>query len=196
MAFGFVVVWPLLMMRFGEGDIYAVIGPYACLIIVTCLALRPRELLAALKPTWRSVLSGLAVGAVMTLLTYPAFRLATHVVPWLDGQVQALYHGARSTTLPKALAWITAIGLAEELLFRGLLPLTLQPWRAERHAFTVALVAYTLAQLGTGSLIVALLALVCGALWSILILRTDSLLSSVIAHAIWSPTVIVLLPVT
>jgi membrane protease YdiL (CAAX protease family) len=43
---------------------------------------------------------------------------------------------------------------------------------------------------------VSLIALVCGSIWTVLYRYTGSLTPSLIAHGIWSPTVIVLFPVT
>jgi membrane protease YdiL (CAAX protease family) len=192
----FTGVWFVLLSRFQAGDVYAVMGPYACAVVAACCALRPRELSGALAVHRRAVLSGLAVGLISTALTYPAFQLASRVVPGLDGMVTQLYHGARSTTLPKAFAWSLAVLLAEELLFRGLWPLALRGTMGPRKIYFVALVAYTLAQLGSGSLIVALLALVCGTGWTLLRVYTGSLLASLIAHAIWTPVVLLFYPVT
>jgi uncharacterized protein len=193
---GVVVLWFSLMRRFGEGDVYAVMGPYACLVSAVCVALRPRQTLAWLEAHARAIAIGLAVGALMTLLTYPIFRAAATLMPWLEGQVQGLYHGARSTTLSRALGWVAALALAEELLFRGALPDVLRAYTSERGAYAIATVSYALAQLGAGSVIVMLMALVCGAIWSAQRIYTRSLLSTLIAHLIWSPTVILLYPVT
>jgi membrane protease YdiL (CAAX protease family) len=195
-ALALIVVWFALLTKFGAGDIYAVLGPYACVVAIVCYALRPRELRAALAVNLRSVLYGVGAGLVMTFLTYPAFRLAVQLVPQLDEQVQSLYTGAYSTTVPKALAWLTALVLAEEMLFRGLLPSALRERTGQRNAYVVALIAYTLAQLGSGSWIVALLAFGCGAVWTLLKAQSGSLLAPLIAHAIWTPTLILLYPVT
>ena len=189
-------LWIIMISRFGEGDVYSVMGPFACVVCALCLALRRRELLGSFRASAGGVLSGIAVGVLMTALTYPAFQLAVQVLPSLDAQVQDLYRGARSTTLPKALAWVTAIVLAEEVLFRGVLPKALCQLTQPRNAYALAVIAYTLAQLGSGSFIVALLALTCGTIWTVLRVRTKSLLPALIAHAIWTPTTILLYPVT
>jgi uncharacterized protein len=191
-----IVLWFSLMRRFGQGDVYAVMGPYACFVAAVCVALRPRQVWAWLQAHARAIAIGLGVGALMTLLTYPIFRGAVSVLPWLDGQVQGLYHGARSTTLSKALAWVAALALAEELLFRGVLPDVLRKFTSQRAAYAITTVIYALAQLGAGSVIVMLMALVCGTIWSVQRVYTRSLLSPLIAHLIWSPTVILLVPVT
>lgn len=189
-------LWAVLLRRFDSGDVYAVLGPFACVVCAICFALAPRELLAAFRPRAVPCLAGVAVGVLMTLLTYPVFQLATKLVPALDAQVAGLYEGARSTTTTRALLWLVAIISAEELLFRGLLPHALSPLTGTRTAYLLALALYALCQLGSGSWIVGLLALVCGAIWTILRVRTQSLLASWIAHAIWTPTLIVLWPVT
>jgi membrane protease YdiL (CAAX protease family) len=191
-----IVGWFLLIQRFGEGNVYAVLGPYACVVCAICWTLYPRAMRHWLQPSWRAIWVGFAVGIGMTALTYPVFQLAVHFAPSLDGEVQALYTGARSTTLAKALAWVLALDLAEELLFRGAWPATLRNYMSAPAAFTVSLFSYAFAQLGTGSWIVMVLAFVCGALWTLQRRYTGSLLSPLIAHLIWTPIVILLYPVT
>jgi uncharacterized protein len=192
---GMIVAWSLLMRRFGAGDIYSVIGPYASGVSATLIALRARALRAWLRPSARPIAIGVAVGVGMTLLTYPLFHLAAGLWPGLRASVHGLYAGARSTTPPTAVAWLVAIVLTEELLFRGVLPDLLQTWLAERSAYVLSWVVYGLAQYGTGSLIVVLMAVVCGAVWTLQRRYTGSLLSPLIAHLIWTPVVIVLYPV-
>jgi membrane protease YdiL (CAAX protease family) len=195
-ALGLVAVWVVLMSRFGSTDVYSVMGPYACVVTGVCIALSPRELLAKFTCDTRGVLLGLGVGVVMTVLTYPAFSLAVRFIPSLHAQVAGLYQFASTTSVEKALLWVVALVIAEEVLFREVLPTALQLWTAERTAFALAVVAYSLAQLGSGSWIVFLLALVCGSTWTALRLYTGSVTPSLIAHGIWTPTVIVLIPVT
>jgi membrane protease YdiL (CAAX protease family) len=190
------LVWFLLIQRFGSGDVYAVIGPYACAVSILLIGLRPRAVADGLKPRWRAIGIGLAVGVAMTVLTYPAFRLAAAAFPSLEGHVQSLYSGARSTTLPRALAWVVSVIVAEELLFRGALPDTLSRYVPERSAYAISLVVYMLAQLGTGSLIVTSMAAVCGAIWTLERRLSGSLLAPLISHLLWTPCVILLYPVT
>jgi membrane protease YdiL (CAAX protease family) len=192
---GMLVVWFLLFQRFGAGDVYAV-GPYACAVSGVLIALRHAAIRQWLRPDWRSIAIGVAVGVGMTLLTYPIFRLAAALWPGLTANVIGLYAGARSTTLPKALAWMLAVILAEELLFRGVLPDVLSNWMAQRAAYALTLLIYALAQYGTGSLVVLLMAVVCGTVWSIQRVLTGSLASCLVSHLIWSPTVLLFCPVT
>jgi membrane protease YdiL (CAAX protease family) len=191
-----IVAWFVLIQRFGEGDVYSVLGPFACAVCAVSIAIDPRAMLRWLAPSARAVLVGVGVGLIMTALTYPVFRLAVAIDPSLDTQVEVLYIGVYSTTLPRALAWVVSIILAEELLFRGVWPATLQRWLPARAAYLVSLGAYALAQYGTGSWIVMAMAGVCGSIWTLQRMYTDSLLSPLIAHLIWSPIVILLYPVT
>lgn len=188
--------WLLLIRRFGEGDVYAVIGPYACVVIAVSASLYWRALLHWLRPTWRAIWTGLVIGVGMTAATYGVFHLAVWLVPSLDQEVQALYRGARTTTIAQALAWIFAAAVAEEVLFRGAWPATLRNYMPAPAAFGVSLVTYAFAQAGTGSWIVIALALGCGTFWTLQRYYTGSLLSPLISHLIWTPTVILLYPVT
>jgi membrane protease YdiL (CAAX protease family) len=191
-----IVTWFVLVSRFGQGDVYAVIGPYACLVCVVAVAVDAAHLRGLLEPQLRAAAIGLAVGVGMTALTYPVFELAASQLPWLRGTVSSLYSGARSTTLPKALLWILAAVLAEELMFRGAWLHALSQRVSQRQAAAISIATYTLAQFGTGSVIVMLMALVCGTIWTVQRIYTGSLLSPLLSHLIWTPTVILLHPVT
>jgi len=188
------VLWFVLMGRFGAG-IYALMGPFALAVALLVGVVFRARLRAWLQPTRRGVLAGLLVGAGMTLATYPLYALACAIYPGLRIDVAVLYGAARDTPLAEALPWVLAIIVAEELLWRGAL-LEAFARRVSPHAAMVLSVAtYCVAQAGTGSWIVTLLALVCGTLWTLQRHVTRSLLSPLIAHLIWTPTVILLLPV-
>ena len=194
-----VVVWGLLMSRFGGADVYWVMGVYAASVLAVAPLLaklrRPTQRRPWLALSLRAALTGIAVGAAMTLVTYPAFRLAVQLVPALEPGVEALYAAARARDLAVALAWTALIIVAEEVLWRGLV-LDLLDERMPRLSSALSVGSYALAQLGSGSLIVLLLALVCGTVWTAQRRATDSLLAPLLAHLIWTPTVILLVPVT
>ena len=191
-----IVAWFMLARSFGHGDVYAVIGPYACIVSASVLALYWRALAPALRPSTRGIVSGIVLGGAMTALTYPVFQLAVMIWPELDANVEQLYAAARNTTLPRALVWASAAAIAEELLFRGMLleslSRLLQPWMAA----ALSVVIYALAQLGAGSFIIFLMALGYGSAWTLQRRWTGSLLSTVISHLIWTPTTLILFPVT
>lgn len=189
-----IALWFLLMGRFGAG-IYALMGPFAVGVALLVGVLFRARLRAWLQPTRRGVLVGVLVGATMTLATYPLYALACSIYPGLSVEVAVLYGAARETPLAESLPWVLAIIVAEELLWRGALLEACTGRVSPLAAMALSVATYCLAQAGTGSWIVTLLALVCGTLWTLQRHITRSVLSPLIAHLIWTPTVILLLPV-
>lgn len=194
-----IAVWAALMSRFGGANVYAVMGPYAACVIVIAPVLA--KLQGSVQHRWlvarpRDLAFGAAVGVAMTVATYPAFRLATALFPSLEASVESLYAAASTHSLASAVAWTVLIIVAEEVLWRGLVLDELDERLPRVASSTLSVGSYALAQLGSGSFIVLLLALVCGALWTWQRRATGSIVAPLIAHLIWSPTVILLLPVT
>lgn len=194
---GLIVGWGLLMQRFGSaGNIYAVMGPFALSVVLVVAALASGKLAIWLRPRRRAILSGLGVGVAMTLATYPVYALLSSIAPELETEVAALYVAAHQTTLAEALPWVLAIIVAEEVLWRGALLHVLERRVPPAIAMAISVATYAAAQFGTGSWVVMLLALVCGTLWTLQRHFTHSLLAPLVAHLIWTPTVILLHPVT
>jgi len=188
-----IMCWFALIGRFGAG-IYALLGPFSVgvtLLVATALRARLRDWL---RPTRRSVMFGVLFGLGMTLATYPLYALACAIAPRLRVDVAVLYAAARGASLAETLPWLVAIVVAEELLWRGALLELLSPRISPRGAMAISIATYTFAQAGTGSPIVALLALACGTLWTLQRQLAGSLLSPLIAHLIWTPTLILLAP--
>lgn len=193
-----VLAWPFVLSSFGHDDVYAFMGPYGALVIALMLLLRRFE--SPLRgPRARSlpagVVIGLAVGAIMTAGTYAAFAVGTKMYPPLAARVADLYVDAHTRSLGSALAWTLVLIVAEELLWRGALLGVLQRRYGATLAVGLSLVTYTAAQAGTGSFIVGLAALVCGAIWTAERVYTSSSVAPLVSHAIWTVTVIHLLPV-
>jgi uncharacterized protein len=189
-----IAAWFAVMRQFGA-SIYALLGPFAVVVsVVMAVAMRAR-LLEWLRPSWRGVALGLLVGVAMTLATYPLYALGSWLYPGLRVDVAVLYAGARAGSLTEALPWVLAIIVAEELLWRGALLELLSTRLSPRLAMAISVATYAFAQAGSGSPIVALLAVACGTLWTLQRRLTCSLLSPLIAHLIWTPTVILFFPV-
>jgi membrane protease YdiL (CAAX protease family) len=189
------VGWALAMRRFGSGDIYWAVGVYALATMTVVLALPHGVRRSALWPTGTHVALGLIVGVLMTASTYPAFRLTAWAFPELAPRVASLYLAAWTETPLTALAWTTVILTGEEVLWRGAWIDAWQPHLGPIAAGAVSVIGFGLMQWGSGSAIVALVAAVCGAVWTITRLQTGSIVPGLIAHAIWTPTVVFFLPV-
>jgi uncharacterized protein len=193
---GLSVLWAVLMHQFGESPIYWIMGPYALVVCAVLLLLRGKALRARLRPTGKNVLLGIAMGTLMALLTYPAFNLAKSLFPELVSHVSELYAQSQNERLGVALSAVIVIASAEELLWRGAWYEAWLPRLGPLWAGALSVASYALTQFGSGSFIVALLALVCGTVWTLMRHLTGSLVPGLIAHLIWTPTVILLVPVT
>lgn len=189
------VCWGIVMLQFGAGEIYWIVGSYALFAIVVVLSAFGRSLSGALQPGLRPLAIGAGVGTVMTLLTYPVYQLGVALVPSLEPVVRGLYRTSHKEHLATALLWVVVILIAEELLFRGAWLAALQRRIGRNAAFAVSVTLYAAAQACTGSFIVGLLALCCGTIWTIERLATGSILASIVSHMIWTPIIILLCPV-
>lgn len=195
MLLGMSLVWAVLLRQFGEGQIYWIMGPYAAAISAVLMTLRSHALLRRLRPKARDVAIGIGVGVGMTLATYPAFAAARALFPELAAEVAELYRQSHDESLATALAWVVVILTAEELLWRGAWIEALTARFGPFRAGALSVVIYALTQLSSGSFIVCLLAFCCGAIWTAQRYYTGSLLAPLLSHLIWTPTVILLVPV-
>jgi membrane protease YdiL (CAAX protease family) len=189
------VSWGLVMARFGHGDIYWVIGLHAMLVLAIVLALPAAMLRVTLRPRRSDVVLGLVAGVAMTVATYAVFDVARALEPSLATRVARLYRAAGTETPSVALAWVLVILTSEELLWRGA---WIDVWSTRLGIATAAVtsvLAFAITQVGSGSIIVVLLAAVCGTIWTALRLHTGRVVASLIAHAIWTPVVILWNPV-
>lgn len=195
-----VIGWGWMLSRIGEGDVYAGLGPYSVVVVFMALLLRQRG--GVVDPArerhhaWhREVAIGIAVGVAMTLGTYVAYAGVAHALPAVEREVRVLYAAAHVREPLTAIAWTCVAIAAEELLFRGWLfdALAMQHRRGVAAAFS--LTAYVAAQLASGSWVIALAALICGALWTIERTWTRSWIAPLVSHAIWTITIVHVLPV-
>jgi membrane protease YdiL (CAAX protease family) len=189
------IVWGVMMSQFGQGQIYWIMGPYAVLVSVVLLTLRSRALLRLLRPSTRNVSLGVSIGVAMTLATYPAFAAAQALFPELMSNVSQLYSQSRQEALVIAVTWVIVIAAAEELVWRGAWIEALTPRFGRFYAGAMSIGIYAAAQLCSKSFIVGLLALCCGTIWTVMRHYTRSIVSPLLAHLIWTPTVILLWPV-
>lgn len=193
-----VLAWPIVLSRFGHGDVYRLLGPFAVLVVALVLLFGWRErVLPRGRREWvRDVGVGLGCGVVMTVGTYSAYALFARIVPGLAVAVRGLYRDAGKESFAIAILSTIAAIVAEEVLWRGPLLRTLEKRTSRVVAIVISIGTYTLAQIGSGSFIVLLAALICGSIWLAERMWTRSIVAPLVSHAMWTLVVIHFLPVT
>lgn len=189
------VLWCAVMSQVGQREMYTIVGGYALAAAAWVGWLFRDALQGWFRVRARDLAIGAGVGVAMTVLTYPLYQLAVTLVPSLAPVVAGLYQSSHQGHWLAALVWLVVIILAEELLFRGAWLAVLSQRVGTRTALGLSVALYAGAQAFSGSLVVALLALCCGMLWTLERALTGSLLAPLISHLIWTPTTILLRPV-
>lgn len=122
---------------------------------------------------------GALVGATTVVATHVAYRLVVRLVPSLADELDDLYR-LRAGHDPRLLVPIAAMGIGEELLFRGLVQ--------HGSGLGLAVAAYTTVQIVTGRWPLLVAAAVMGAIWGALYWWTGGIAAPVVAHVTWSAT--------
>lgn len=136
----------------------------------------------------RPVLQPVAIGLGLAGI-FVAGALVVREVPWLGSQVVRVLDFADEGSLP-LLAVITAVnGVAEELFFRGAAYAA-----TTRFPVLVTTVAYTLATLATGNLMLTFAALLLGVVVGLQRRATGGILAPILTHCTWSLTMLFALP--
>jgi membrane protease YdiL (CAAX protease family) len=146
---------------------------------------RPTEPdLAAPRPVLQPILVGVALAVVFVLGAF-----VIREIPWLLEQVQRVLRLAQrgDTTL---LLLVTVVnGIAEELFFRGAMYAAIR-----KHQVAITTVAYTVATLATGNVMLGFAAIVLGFVVGLQRRATGGILAPILTHLIWSVTMLYALP--
>lgn len=164
-------------------------------VIVVLLHVRVPELRALWRPSVSSALWGLAAGGALVGATYALFPAACTLVPALEEEVRGLYQGALGAP-NVVLATVAFVAIAEEAIWRGALLGALRADHGSVAAVLLSAAIYAAAQAGAGSVALVVAAFCLGVAWGALALFTRGLFAPLVAHLIWTPTVLVLLPLT
>jgi uncharacterized protein len=148
-----------------------------------------------LRPTRRLVAMGLTSGVGLYLLFCAGAALVRQTPLWPG--VEDVVDLARTTAPGAVAALVIVFGTSpsEEVLWRGAVFARLTRrygpgWRP----LVAATVAYALFVGLSGSLILALAALVCGAVWTRQRQVTGSIVPSLVSHALWSLLMLLYIP--
>jgi membrane protease YdiL (CAAX protease family) len=126
----------------------------------------------------RQVAVGVVVGVVWLVATHVGHDVLGRLFPAFLAQVGDLYSLQRGDRPSRVVGPIAAMGIAEELAFRGVIQ--------GRVGLVAAVVAYTAVQLVTGNLALTGAGAACGIVWGTLAWWQGGLLAPVAAHLVWT----------
>lgn len=136
------------------------------------------------RPVLTPIVLGLGLAGVFVV-----GALGVRQVPFLDEQVRSVLDHADQGSWP-LLVLVTAVnGVAEELFFRGAAYAAIP-----RHPVVVTTLAYGVATLATGNVMLAFAALLLGALVGLERRASGGILAPVLTHCAWSLTMLFALP--
>lgn len=122
---------------------------------------------------------GLGVGGAWLVATQIGHRVLCRMFPAFLAQVNDLYR-IRDDATPvwSMVGAVTLMGIAEELLFRGLVQGGI--------GLLAAVAAYTLVQAVEGKWALGLAALLGGLVWGLTFAWRDGLVAPIVAHVLWT----------
>ncbi|MEZ5093345.1 lysostaphin resistance A-like protein [Nocardioides sp.] len=136
------------------------------------------------RPVVTPVLLGLLLAGVFVL-----GGLLVREIPALDRQVRWVLEHADQGSGPLILLITVVNGIAEELFFRGAVYAA-----STRRPVAVSAVAYTLATLATGNVMLTFAAVLLGIVVGLQRRASGGILAPILTHVTWSATMLVALP--
>lgn len=136
------------------------------------------------RPVLAPLLLGLGLAGVFVV-----GGLVVREIDWLDRQVRSVVDFADQGSVPLLVVVTLVNGIAEELFFRGAAYAALP-----RHPVTWTSIAYVLATLATGNVMLAFAAIILGVVVGLERRASGGILGPVITHCSWSLTMLFALP--
>lgn len=129
---------------------------------------------------------GAGVGTAWLIATHIGHAVLCRLFPSFVQQVQELYRLGVADPWWRVLGPITAMAVAEELLFRGVIQ--------GRAGLVAGVAVYTAVQFVERKWALALAALLGGLVWGALFELTGGLVAPIVAHALWTVSLTLVLP--
>jgi uncharacterized protein len=136
------------------------------------------------RPVAGAVLLGLALAGLFVV-----GALVVREVPFLDRQVSSVLEYADQGVTPVLLLVTVVNGVAEELFFRGAVYAAVP-----RHPVAVTTVAYVVATLATGNVMLGFAAILLGVVVGLERRASGGVLAPVLTHVTWSVVMLFALP--
>lgn len=176
-------------------NVWLTIGVSAALLLATTAMGRGRLPLWGRFSPAAVIVIGTSAGAVMALVTHLAYPPVASLVPSIAVEVAGLYEDLRQAPGPLLGAPLLLLAVAaEEAVWRGVLVRQLEKKRTPIVVIVVATLAYAVPQAFSGSWVLVLVALGCGAFWTSLRVWSGSIVVPALTHAVWNLVVFVALP--
>ncbi len=136
------------------------------------------------RPVLAPIMLGLALAAVFVV-----GGLIVREIPWLDQQVRSVVDFADQGSIPLLIVVTAVNGVAEELFFRGAAYAAVP-----RNPVLWTSIAYVIATLATGNIMLAFAAILLGALVGLERRASGGILGPILTHCTWSLTMLFALP--
>ena len=185
--FAIPILWALAMLATRIADPLTVVLVVASTMAAIVFWRERTTMIASFRVTPRVVVLGLAAAALMIGVTYLAVPFLLRSVPEFGTETLAVYTRFLSDrSVATILAGVIPVVFAEEVLWRG----EFQRSLGHRNVLVTALI-YALAHAPAGSLLLVVVAFVCGLYWSALRAVSGSLIPALCAHLAWDIALIV-----
>ncbi|NYI80167.1 CPBP family glutamic-type intramembrane protease [Nocardioides panzhihuensis] len=136
------------------------------------------------RPVLSPILLGLGLAGVFVV-----GGLVVREIAWLDRQVRSVVDFADQGSLPILIVVTAVNGVAEELFFRGAVYAALP-----RHPVAWTSVAYVIATLATGNVMLAFAAILLGVVVGFERRASGGVLAPILTHCAWSLSMLLALP--
>lgn len=124
------------------------------------------------------VAAGLGIGAAWLVATHVGHFVLSRLIPGFAAQVDDLYRLRDDAPVALQASAVGAMGVAEELLFRGFVQ--------DGYGLAAGVAAYTAVQVVERKWALGLAALLGGLVWGLAYWATGGLLAPVLAHVLWT----------
>lgn len=149
------------------------------------------------KPLWgwgKIILWGLSSALALYLLFFLG-DIASSWLPFQDHQVTSIYDNRTQAPLGLITALLVIpIAPGEEIFWRGFVQSRFQSKWGAWVGFILATSMYAIVHITSLNFMLFSAALVCGAFWGLLYMKTKSVLPGIISHVVWDVVIFVLLP--
>lgn len=189
------VLFALSLALRAHVNVWLTIGASALLLLATTtFGHGELPLWGRLSPA-QAIAAGIGAGGVMALVTHLAYPPVARIVPSIAIEVEGLYADLRQTPGPVLGTPLLLLAVAaEEAVWRGVLVRQMERKRGPLAIILVATLAYAVPQAFSGSWVLVLVALGCGAFWTFLRVWSGSVVVPALTHAVWNLVVFVALP--